>query len=325
MKKKRIKIKFVDLQSIDYKQFIIYHILKEKYDIEISDTPDYIIYGDSGYEHLKYNCIRIYYTGENKVPNFNQCDYGMGFSYIEFEDRYFRMPLFIALDNYIKTYNLGKEKHKNKQNFIIRSKFCNMVVSNGLSQTRLDFFKKLSEYKIVDSGGKILNNVGGPVPNKLEFQKKYKFSIAFENSVSNGYSTEKIIDAFASGGIPIYYGDPKINLVFNKKAFINYQDFNSEEDLIEYIKKVDNDDKLYMQYIKEPMLINENYFEDIIKDLKSYLYNIFEQPLEKAQRRCPKVLFVEMERKYYLLSDKIVKMTKPFLKLKTKIKNKLIK
>ena len=52
----------------------------------------------------------------------------------------------------------------------------------------------------------------------------YKFSIAMENSMSDGYLSEKIIGSFISGTIPIYYRDYMIDefLVMNK-YFFTYQ------------------------------------------------------------------------------------------------------
>ena len=324
--KKDIKIKFTDFwDGFDYNRLIIYDILKKKYNVIICDDPDYIIYSSFGYEHLKYNCIRIFYTAENMTPNFNQCDYGISFDYLDFGDRYIRIPNYLMAKGYAESVDLASKKHLDKENYKIRDKFCNMVVSNGLNGERVKFFHKLSNYKKVDSGGKILNNVGGPVKSKLEFQKQYKFSFAFENSSKNGYTTEKLVDAFAAGGIPIYWGDPLVSKVFNKKAFINGNDFKNFDDLIEYIKKVDNDDKLYLKYIQEPAFIDNNYVDKETKKLEAFFYNIFDQDLEKAQRRCGDNHWVIQEKKYYLLADKMVKAGKPVLKLKSKIKNKLVK
>ena len=87
----------------------------------------------------------------------------------------------------------------------------------------------------------------------LEFQKKYKFSIAFENSVQNGYTTEKILDSYRSNCIPIYYGSKTIAYDFNTETFINCNDFKTTKELIEYIIKVDNDDDLYNSYMNKPI------------------------------------------------------------------------
>ena len=50
-----------------------------------------------------------------------------------------------------------------------------------------------------------MNNIGGAVSDKFAFQQKHKFSIAFENTSYCGYCTEKIVEAFVAGTIPIYW------------------------------------------------------------------------------------------------------------------------
>ncbi len=52
-----------------------------------------------------------------------------------------------------------------------------------------------------------------------------------ENSVQDGYVTEKIMEAFASGSIPIYYGAKEVLLDFNFEAFIFCESDDSLDDL----------------------------------------------------------------------------------------------
>ena len=132
------------------------------------------------------------------------------------------------------------------------SKFCCFVYSNPVKY-RNDFFKELSKYKKVDAGGSALNNVGGKVKDKIEFQKNYKFCIAFENTKQTGYVTEKILHAYMSNCIPIYNGSDKISSDFNPETFINGNDFKTNKELIDYIKKVDNDEELYNSYMNKPI------------------------------------------------------------------------
>lgn len=80
-------------------------------------------------------------------------------------------------------------------------------------------------YKKVDSGGKYKNNIGKPVENKRDFQMTHKFVIAFENTSTRGYTTEKIIGAYAAGAVPIYWGDPDVAMTFNTKSFINCNEY----------------------------------------------------------------------------------------------------
>ena len=80
MNKRTIKIQFVDFWDGFNKhdnEFVT--VLKEKYEVNLSDNPDYLFYSGFGFQHLKYNCIRIFYTGECITPNFNECDYAISF------------------------------------------------------------------------------------------------------------------------------------------------------------------------------------------------------------------------------------------------------
>jgi Glycosyltransferase family 10 (fucosyltransferase) C-term len=51
---------------------------------------------------------------------------------------------------------------------------------------------------------------------------RYRFVLAMENRAARGYNTEKIINAFQAGSIPIYYGTTEVFDVFNARAFVFY-------------------------------------------------------------------------------------------------------
>ena len=284
-KMKTIKIKLIDPDNSKPMQDFLLNLLSSKYNIEFSDNPDYLFYSVFGNTHHKYDCIRIFYTGENVVPNFNYCDYALGFNHLEFEDRYMRLPLWRMF--YDDALNRALNKPKMDETAFNR-KFCAMVVSN-VKQTdgfREEFFEKLDGYKQVASGGKYRNNVGGPVADKMEFQKDYKFSLAFENVASRGYCTEKILESFASYTIPIYYGDETAVEDFNPKAFINCHDYKTIDEVIERIRQIDNDPQEYLQILNEPVFkdgkLPEKYSDE---NILKFFSNIFDQPIEKAGRR----------------------------------------
>jgi hypothetical protein len=270
---KKIKIKFVDWPN-SYGTNTFSEILKTKFNVEISENPEYLFFSDFGNEHLNYDCIRVYYTPENLVPDFNICDYAIGYHYISFEDRYLRFPLY-GLFEYRKDYEKALKKHiVTAKEINEKMKFCNFIYSNSNADIKRHiFFDVLNKYEHVDSGGKFLNNIGGPVADKHEFQKKYKFSIAFENSSMSGYTTEKIVQAFAAKTIPIYWGDPNIDLFFNEKAFINVQKFNSFDDVVERIKEIDTNPALFAEILNEPMLVKTDL--DYQK-LENFMFQIFD-------------------------------------------------
>lgn len=265
-------------------------ILKREYEIDFSDKPDYIFCSFFSRDYLQDEGIRIYYTGECLSPDFNLFDYAIGYDYLNFGDRYMRMPNYF-LNEYEQDVALMLSKHLDNEN-IIKSKgeFCSFVVSHGdgyVDGKREDIFRMLSQYKKVNSGGTFLNNIGEPkgVRDKLSFQKRHKFAIAFENTSHAGYATEKIVQAFAAKTVPIYWGDPLIEKIFNPEAFINCHKYDSFDDVVREVARIDQDDMAYQRMINAPALINQNMIEETKQNLRAFLLNIFESEYEAAFRR----------------------------------------
>lgn len=277
-----MKLKFVDFfDGFNKQDNEFLDVLKDRFEVVQCDDPDYIIYSGFGYEHLHYDCIRIFFTGECQTPDFNECDYAIGFDRLTFGDRYARIPLYNIFQYKSEYKSLLNRKPLIKEDIKDRN-FCSFVVSNCFAQDkRAIFFDMLNQYKQVASGGRYKNNISGSVKDKKAFLSQYKFNIAFENCSHDGYATEKIMEAFAAGVVPIYYGDPRIAEDFNPKAFVNAHDFTTFEAMIEHIKEIDANDDLYLQMLNEP-IIQPN--ADVV-ELKDFLLPIFERPLEEAKRR----------------------------------------
>lgn len=93
-----------------------------------------------------------------------------------------------------------------------KTNLCSYITSFKKSTTghklRLEIFDKLSQhpfYKdhIFGRDYRFLND-------KINGLKSYMFSIVIENAKYPKYYTEKVTDCFATGTIPIYYGDKSI-------------------------------------------------------------------------------------------------------------------
>ena len=298
MNKRKIKVKFMDFwKEFDIYESIFYQVLEEKYEVELCDDADYIIF--SGFDDQILlepinTAIKIFYIGENEAPNFNICDYAMGFEHMTLGDRYFRLPNYYNSDFYRKETELMEHKHefptppygKYTVADLHKTDFCSFVVSNARgAEERQMMFEKLNRYKKVNSGGRFLNNVGGPVAVKIEFESKHKFSICFDNCQYRGYTTEKIVEAFAARTVPIYWGDPDVAKVFNPKAFINVMDYPTIDAAIERIKEIDSNDDLYLSMLKEKALLDDqDTYLNTRKRLAEWLYHIIDQPIEKVRR-----------------------------------------
>lgn len=283
---RKIKIKFTGFWNdfVPEKNFIT-DILRRHYEVEISEQPDYVFYSVFSDEYLNYdNAVRIFYTGEYQTPDFNLCDYGIGFDYLDFGDRYLRMPLYvICSDDFLtKAHKRGNRINKPQ----INEQFCSFVYSNSRADLiRTDFYNKLSEYKKVASGGRYMNNIGEYVADKTAFESNYKFSVAFENCSYPGYITEKLLGAFAAGTVPIYWGDPRISDTFNDKAFINVNAFDNLDDAIDEIKRIDADDAAYSEMLSQPVFIDENHIDNMRNRLETFIVSVIDRDKGSAFRR----------------------------------------
>jgi len=89
------------------------------------------------------------------------------------------------------------------------------------------------------------------IPNKSEALKEYMFSIVIENCKKDYYFSEKLIDCFITGTIPIYWGCPSIGDFFNQKGILS---FNTISDLKQILSNINQE---YYDNLKE--VVFENY------------------------------------------------------------------
>lgn len=284
MADKTLKIKFVDYPYIkgDPRDYWLCKLISKYYNVELSENPDYILDGGLGRDFYKYdNCIKIVSIGENYAPDFNEFDYAMAFDHLEFGDRYLRLPLFATYEAFKKLQT--RNENMPSPEALLNREFCSFVVSRAKDPLRAEFFHKLSKYKRVDSGGRMLNNVGDPVPDKLAFCAKYKFNIAFENSCVRGYTTEKVMEPLSVYSVPIYYGNPDIAKDFDTNCMVHIANRGDIDQAIEEIIQLDKDDDAYLKKAMSPVTALHTY-EWYEEKLVAFLRNIFDQPLARAGR-----------------------------------------
>jgi len=277
---KKVRIKFTDFYGTPPENIWEYRILRRFYDVEVvGRNPDYILDGGLGTEHLAYpEAIRIVRIGESYVPDFNQFDYAIGFDHLTFGDRYLRLPLFAT---YAQFGDL--RSRPSTSDALAHRSFCSFVVSNPDGDPlRTEFFHRLSKYKPVASGGKLFNNVGGRVPDKAAFLAKYKFNIAFENSVVPGYTTEKVMEPLAARSVPIYYGNPRIAEDFDVRCMVRVNGRDDVERAVEEIVSLDRDDAAYLAKLAAPTAVHDIGFYEA--RLTAFLRNIFDPPRAEARR-----------------------------------------
>lgn len=250
MTKPKLKLGFTDYyQTLD--DFFI-DVLSQSFDIERDDAnPDYLIFCDEtfGQNNLKYDhnkVVKIFFTGENRRPWNYQCHHAISFDHLD-GSQFYRLPLYV-LDNWVQTKNGVPDMTRLPVEHIKygdREWFCGFVAGNGSSQYRNKMFHMLNEYKPVMSGGPLFNNIGCVLPrdvmSKINFFRKCRFSLCFENSSYPGYCTEKIMHGLIARTVPIYWGSPTVALDFAEGSFISRHDYISDNSFMDAIIKMDSD------------------------------------------------------------------------------------
>lgn len=262
-------------------------ILSLRYRVAVvgqEDDPDLLIYGDWGTRHRAFRGRKIYWTGENMLPDFDQCDFAMTSAFLPNEPRHLRVPTwrhFIDEPSRLVSHR-GSEPSEAGP----RPEFCGQVVSNPKSPLRNRMFRRLNRRRRVNSGGRAFNTTGSRVRDKAEFLRRHRFCLAFENSSSPGYTTEKLLDALLAGCIPIYWGNPDVGTDFNPRRFVNAHDFEDLDSLCDRVIELDDDPEAQAAILKEPILPGNSVPSELgDEDLADGLVRFIESGSAPGRRR----------------------------------------
>jgi alpha(1,3/1,4) fucosyltransferase len=254
---------FVDLlQSISPKYKIV------PFSNEHTDVLIYSCFGDVHRTVDRSKVKKIYFTGENIRPNFNECDYSLTFDFPDYGGKNIRLPIWLFQIAWFGKTNYGNPKYVippaelrvSRFHAIPKTEFCCFVFNKPIPN-RIEIVQKLSKYKPVHVYGKLSGNHFYGEDEKYKILSNFKFNICFENSLTSGYYTEKLIHAKVAGCLPLYWGDEECKQDFNTNSFLNLNDFPSMDAFIERIIELDQNEEAYnamsSQYLfegKEPSL-----------------------------------------------------------------------
>ena len=135
---------------------------------------------------------------------------------------------------------------------------------------REDAFTNLSSIGPVDHGGHCRGRttnqnanitqvpLHGSAYDNFKYFGRYRFALVMENNKAKGYISEKIVNAFLAGCIPIYYGTEEVFNIFNRKSFIFYDAANPKPAL-ERVAYLERNRTAYDMVLEEPILANGTY------------------------------------------------------------------
>ena len=276
----------------------------EKYDVVPSATPNVVFYSVFTHPfqrlHPRHpdamptldpgNYIRVFLTGENVIPVMERCEFAISFAPDLHHPNHLRLPLWVYENRSwgYRPEQLIKDRQTDWAKIADeKTKFCNYVYSYPV-KGRDEVFGALGAYKHVDAAGRCSNNMNGwTVPRepnrlagKLEFFKRYKFTLAMENAIWPGYMTEKLVDPMYVNSIPVYIGDPKARESFNPESYIDVTSFDSIRQMLEFVAEVDNSRDLYLKMLAAPFYRNNTVPEYAREDrILAFFDRIFEAAL----------------------------------------------
>ena len=254
-----LKIAYADFWPEWNDENFIEPILRKHYNVVIDQqNPDVLFHSIFGKtEAPKYKCKKVLFLGENYRARTYGSDYSISFDPPTSTN--FRLPLWQAFMLLRPDY---KDKLFNRVNHEQFDRFCSFTVSNPANFFRNGFYKQLSSYKMVHSYGRYLTNDQGlqkastgkywrDAKDLFFQQNKHKFAITYEHSSYPFYCTEKLMDTFLAGSMPIYWGDPKIGEDWNQEAFLNVQRLGTH--IHDAISLLDENKEKYEEMYHKPV------------------------------------------------------------------------
>ena len=225
------------------------------------------VFGNAQYDPRK----TIAYIGENIRPSYLGYDHSLSFDYDSYGGRNFRLPLwysrlawpgFEQKPRRANAHNHGYEPlieiepltKPRVVDWAKKDKFCAMIAGNpeGL---RINLFNSINKYKPVHGYGNMFNN--SLRQSKFDVLPSYKFCLCPENSIYDGYVTEKLLDAYAGDTVPIYSGTLSVDCDFHEGAYLNYINTKDMSWFVQTIQAIDESKELYEALYTKPLLWEE--------------------------------------------------------------------
>lgn len=247
-----------------------------------------------------YPGVKIFCSGENLTTDLgldhitsysnhrlDEVDLAFGFEHRQ-KANYLRFPLWIWHRDFIspratledikqKISNINKLETRLNLN---RTRFTAHISSYDVGGIRMKLIELLDSIGQIHCAGKFNRNTDElqTVYNdkKEDFLANYRFCICPENSLGDGYITEKVFESIASGCIPIYWGACLEEGILNPKAILRYEK-GKEKELFEQVQLLWTDENAYREFAMQPPFLDEaaekiwEMLENLKKKLKPLL------------------------------------------------------
>jgi Glycosyltransferase family 10 (fucosyltransferase) C-term len=207
--------------------------------------------------------LRIYTTGENT----DHLSYPPGELDVSFGVRCpandprpcVRIPFWFAYSVTASTCTLHIEDATTERDWAARPNFASLVSSHG-GYPREELYDALSSVGQVIAPGRFIHNEppldkGGDA--KKKFVRSTRFNICPENRPGDGYITEKLIEAFQAGSVPVYWRGDGLEVepeVFNQARIINLGLLGNLSAVADAVSTLEHDAAARANFFSVPVL-----------------------------------------------------------------------
>lgn len=200
--------------------------------------------------------LNVFFTGEPVEPDLRKNHCALSFSRTETDDLY-RLPLYVTyVGGPSELFNIPTREH-------LRPKVTAVARNPAHGSPRLGYAEFFSRNSWLSCAGSAFPpdlrpiHIGPSWDSKKEFLSRSMFNMAFENTNMPGYVTEKILQAFLAGTVPLWWGDLEVCHDFNLEAMIRVDDFLTVDDLFDRIRDLQNDREAYERIRNAPKFPND--------------------------------------------------------------------
>jgi hypothetical protein len=217
---------------------------------------------------------RIWFTGENiRVPVGQDFDFSLSYEQDSYNSSNMYFPLWYSHLDW-----LGKPEFNHRVGKLLTMKelmeprrleraaptklACAFIGNAHPMRTRA--IQELAKLGDVEVFGK---SVGRPVKYKAEIASEFKYMICFENDLYPGYVTEKALDAYHSGTVPLYWGDFGTSDTINRSAVLNLADYQSLNEFVDSVSQIS--ESTYKELYEQPFLSQKPNLDPLLNFLKN--------------------------------------------------------
>jgi hypothetical protein len=215
----------------------------------------------------------MWITFENRRPPSNYYQRTLSFDLDSFSGGNHYFPLWVSYIDFLGSrgswvrHRVSQELLMQSREFSDRNRNFACAFINNPDPVRLRAIDMLKKIGPVEIFGRYS---GRYVKDKIGLSKNYKFSVCFENDLYPGYVTEKPLEAWLGGTIPLYWGNDAENYI-NSSAVINYESFDGLADYVDYIYTVNKNIDLFAFHYQQPLLQKAYDVTALLEFFKSWI------------------------------------------------------